>query len=513
MPPARLEGGALQDEEIGELPNTVGAETPMPSPRTSTSRTPSKGQLASPRAASTGQLRNSKSDVEREEWHHERSALRTTSKLSSMSSMSKHSAVAQVVQAVKRKVDPFTATVMSGGSVLALCAGMVNVIAFHALSRFVSHVTGTFSRGAVHAGSEAWEEAGQSVLLVLAFVFGSMVCGCMIAKSTVTFDTPLYGVVLLMNAALLVVTFLTSDHDVAPYMVAIACGLQNGMATSYSGAVIRTTHVTGLFTDVGLIIGRTCLVMIKKRLGRAGVISQAVHPIEELRKLTLLLILATSFFLGVVFGSLLHAEVGNEAFLVPAAITGASGAYYTMFRLFCPHKAPHQVETWGDTWDELSPKLPRAFSAKWSEHVSRRSVSGNGDRSLHTVTEDGSEHDEPDAEATPDAGRGVRSPEESEDSFVNITGPKQAASKHSTSANDSARDEPVRAEALQNILHMLDTMEAPIGELSSQQQEHDSVWEARNAHHALRARVLELAEAMGVPTQNAQRTGGSPWKQ
>lgn len=49
--------------------------------------------------------------------------------------------------------------------------------------------------------------------------------------------------------------------------------------------------------------------------------------------------------------------------------------------------------------------------------------------------------------------------------------------------------------------------EAPIGELSSQQQEHDSVWEARNAHHALRARVLELAEAMGVPTQNAQRTG------
>ena len=30
----------------------------------------------------------------------------------------------------------------------------------------------------------------------------------------------------------------------------------NGMATHWGGAVIRTTHVTGLLTDVGLLLGR-----------------------------------------------------------------------------------------------------------------------------------------------------------------------------------------------------------------------------------------------------------------
>jgi Protein of unknown function (DUF1275) len=39
------------------------------------------------------------------------------------------------------------------------------------------------------------------------------------------------------------------------YMLAMACGMQNGMTTRYSGAVVRTTHLTGMFTDMGLLIG------------------------------------------------------------------------------------------------------------------------------------------------------------------------------------------------------------------------------------------------------------------
>eukprot|EP00953_Heterococcus_sp_UTEX-ZZ885_P000665 878-Heterococcus_DN1.PRE.2 len=39
------------------------------------------------------------------------------------------------------------------------------------------------------------------------------------------------------------------------YMLAMACGMQNAMTTRYSGAVVRTTHLTGMFTDMGLLIG------------------------------------------------------------------------------------------------------------------------------------------------------------------------------------------------------------------------------------------------------------------
>jgi uncharacterized membrane protein YoaK (UPF0700 family) len=38
-------------------------------------------------------------------------------------------------------------------------------------------------------------------------------------------------------------------------MLAMACGMQNAMTTRYSGAVVRTTHLTGMFTDMGLLIG------------------------------------------------------------------------------------------------------------------------------------------------------------------------------------------------------------------------------------------------------------------
>jgi uncharacterized membrane protein YoaK (UPF0700 family) len=39
------------------------------------------------------------------------------------------------------------------------------------------------------------------------------------------------------------------------YMLSIACGMQNAMTTRYSGAVVRTTHLTGMVTDVGLLLG------------------------------------------------------------------------------------------------------------------------------------------------------------------------------------------------------------------------------------------------------------------
>lgn len=39
------------------------------------------------------------------------------------------------------------------------------------------------------------------------------------------------------------------------YPLAVACGMQNGMVTTWSGAVVRTTHFTGTITDTGLVIG------------------------------------------------------------------------------------------------------------------------------------------------------------------------------------------------------------------------------------------------------------------
>lgn len=49
--------------------------------------------------------------------------------------------------------------------------------------------------------------------------------------------------------------FLTKDSLSGHYLASAACGLQNALATTYSGAVVRTTHVTGIFTDLGIMLG------------------------------------------------------------------------------------------------------------------------------------------------------------------------------------------------------------------------------------------------------------------
>jgi uncharacterized membrane protein YoaK (UPF0700 family) len=49
--------------------------------------------------------------------------------------------------------------------------------------------------------------------------------------------------------------FLSNGSLNGHYLASAACGLQNALATTFSGAVIRTTHVTGIFTDFGIMLG------------------------------------------------------------------------------------------------------------------------------------------------------------------------------------------------------------------------------------------------------------------
>lgn len=253
---------------------------------------------------------------------------RGSSKTSHISQVSRVSSA--VVSKVLVKVDPLTCTVMTAGAILASSAGMVNVIAFYALGTYVSHVTGTLTGVGRHAQANAIDDAGRCALLVMSFIMGSTICGCLIARSTVSFGYAMYGFVLLGNALLLIIVALCWETDVAPYLCAAACGLQNGMATSYSGAVIRTTHVTGIATDIGLICGRTLVALIKRRLCGNY---EALNPLEEGRKLMLLIILGVSFVAGVLLGAALYTAAGVHALYVPAGITGIAGSWYTFYRI------------------------------------------------------------------------------------------------------------------------------------------------------------------------------------
>lgn len=176
----------------------------------------------------------------------------------------------------------------------------------------------------------------------MSFIFGSFACGFLVSKNEVHFGKSMYGLVLMANSFLLVATVIVADladvdcaWELATYIAATACGLQNGMCTMHFGAVVRTTHVTGLATDFGVSLGRVAAIFT-----RAGCLVKNLDDLgkEEVevdkRRLQVYAMIFTGFIAGSFFGTQLHFHLGLHAMLVPASITGTAGLLYTFFR---PH--------------------------------------------------------------------------------------------------------------------------------------------------------------------------------
>ncbi|MET0807134.1 MAG: YoaK family protein, partial [Pseudoxanthomonas sp.] len=94
-----------------------------------------------------------------------------------------------------------------------------------------------------------------------------------------------------------------------------ACGLQNAMASTYSGSLIRTTHVTGLVTDIGIAMGHALRGM----------------PVAR-RRLALCVLVTTSFLCGGIAGALLYSRFGYSTLYFPALLTGSAGLAYALYR-------------------------------------------------------------------------------------------------------------------------------------------------------------------------------------
>jgi uncharacterized membrane protein YoaK (UPF0700 family) len=147
--------------------------------------------------------------------------------------------------------------VEKGGFVLALAAGSVNAIAIMSFNhQGVSHLSGISTLLGIEAVGANASAATLLGLVLLAFLAGAAISGFLIGGKSLALSWR-YSVALFGEAALLVAAmFLLDRGSVAGHLLAsAACGLQNAMTSTYSGAVVRTTHVTGLFTDLGVSLG------------------------------------------------------------------------------------------------------------------------------------------------------------------------------------------------------------------------------------------------------------------
>ncbi|MGM8898303.1 MULTISPECIES: YoaK family protein [unclassified Psychrobacter] len=203
--------------------------------------------------------------------------------------------------------------ILWGGAVLAFSAGCVNTAALMGFARLsVSHVTGNVS---LFAAAIAYLDL-RSILyigaLLLSFLAGAIMSGFVIGQTSLKLGRR-YGRALYIEAALLLLSYwLYQQHDyLGQLTAAMACGLQNAMVATYSGAVIRTTHLTGLTSDMGAAIGNWL----------------AGRPISK-PTLGFQAIIWYCFCGGSVVGAFLYASVGYGALLLPVSIVLIAAIVY-----------------------------------------------------------------------------------------------------------------------------------------------------------------------------------------
>lgn len=200
-----------------------------------------------------------------------------------------------------------------GAFLLALLAGCVNAVGLLGFQhQAITHLSGTVTQ----LGNSLLTGVDSSIhllFIVFSFLIGAAFSGFFIESSALKLGRR-YGVALCIEGSLLLLSlgFLVQGDLYGQYLASAACGLQNAMITTFSGAVVRTTHMTGIITDLGgIMIGESLR-------GRQF----------DRRKAKLFLFIFFGFLLGGVAGAALFVVYGLYTLVFPAMLAFATALIY-----------------------------------------------------------------------------------------------------------------------------------------------------------------------------------------
>ena len=224
------------------------------------------------------------------------------------------------------------------GGLLAFVAGAVNAGGFMAVHRYTSHMTGIISSIAddIVLGQASLVAGGLAMLAT--FLLGAMSTALVMnwaRRHTLGIEIALPLMIeafLLLAFGLLGSRLQLAQDWVAPLTVLLLCyimGLQNAIITKVSKAEIRTTHMTGIVTDLGIELGRLVYRNHAPTLNEKHFV-QADRDRLAIHSLILLL-----FFVGGVAGALAFRTFGFSATLPLAALL-AFVATPPLFKLCAP---------------------------------------------------------------------------------------------------------------------------------------------------------------------------------
>jgi uncharacterized membrane protein YoaK (UPF0700 family) len=208
--------------------------------------------------------------------------------------------------------------VWAGAWALACVAGMVNVVGLLGFEhQAITHLTGTTSMLGAAVAALDGRAALHFAAAIGSFVAGTTISGFIIQDSALQLGRR-YGVALLLASVLLclAVPLLKHDSVFGLYAASCACGLQNAMVSTYSGAVVRTTHVSGMFTDLGISLGHALRGL----------------PVDA-KRLRLCVTIISAFLCGGIAGAAAFHRLGYFALLIPGGLMAVTGLAYSLYRV------------------------------------------------------------------------------------------------------------------------------------------------------------------------------------
>lgn len=203
-----------------------------------------------------------------------------------------------------------------GAFVLALVAGLVNAVGLLGFKhQSISHLSGTATQLGTGIANSTFVDVFHLFHILCSFLIGAAISGYFIRGGALKLGRN-YSSLLYLEAIFLfgAIYFLTNDSLNGHYLASAACGLQNALATTYSGAVIRTTHITGIFTDLGIMLG-----------------AKLRGEVFDNRKGLLFSLIITGFVTGGILGAFLFSIYKFYALLFPAGVCILLALSYSIY--------------------------------------------------------------------------------------------------------------------------------------------------------------------------------------
>lgn len=195
-------------------------------------------------------------------------------------------------------------------SLLSFVAGIVNVTGFLAVAKLTTNVTGHFAFFVDEIFKLNFWQGVIYFLYIFCFFFGSFASSLLVEILSRRNDNYVYIIPTSIESLVLLLiacfgkNLVIQNPDLIACSLLFAMGLQNSLVTRISNATVRTTHLTGLFTDLGIELSQLFFYR------EAGVRKNLFSSVK------LRLTIISFFFIGGIVGGIFYAEMGLQVLLI-----------------------------------------------------------------------------------------------------------------------------------------------------------------------------------------------------